>query len=233
MRRPILASALALACALASAHARADDAPDVDIRGPIRVGSGWSTMYGARVLSLSFEDELKVKRLSDTLTVHVVFGMDGVRGPAFVNAAGETKHKGFLGVDVGPGFMWRVGPRGPAFIVNGTIGPLWEANSDDFAPHGIGVAGRAEIFPFYQDLVEVVMCPRGWVPTYVLSGIHAWALARQALARQRRGRDVRRRSRRRARAQLAHADPRRGDGRIVLGEDEAASSTRVNAHRTR
>src|SRR4051794_32562309 len=107
---------LALAAALVTfaADARAD-VPDVDIRGPVRVGSGWSTMYGARVLSLSFEDELKVKRLSDTLTVHVVFGMDGVRGPEYVNAAGETKHKGFLGVDLGPGIMWRP-THGPAFV---------------------------------------------------------------------------------------------------------------------
>jgi len=171
-------AALAAAIALVTTNARAD-LTDADIRGPVRVGSGWSSMYHARVLSLSFEDELKAKRLSDTLTVHVVFGMDGVRGPSYVNAAGETKHKGFLGVDIGPGFMWRIGPRGPAFVLNGTIGPLWESNSDDLSPHGIGIAARAELFPFYQDLVEAVMCPRGWVATYVLSGLHGWALARQ------------------------------------------------------
>ena len=161
------------------AHDARADVPDVDIRGPVRVGTGYSTMYGARVLSISFEDELQVKRISDSVRLHVVFGMDGVRGPAFQNAAGETKHKGFLGVDIGPGLLFRAGGKGPAFVLNGTIGPLWESNSDDFAPHGIGVVGRAEIFPFYQDLVEAVMCPRGWFSTYVLSGINGWALARQ------------------------------------------------------
>jgi hypothetical protein len=178
MHRSLVAVLVASLVVCSARSARAD-VPDLDIRGPIRVGSGYSTMYGARVLSISFEDELQIKRISDTVRLHVVFGMDGVRGPAYVNAANETKHKGFLGVDIGPGLLWRIGRTGPAFVVNGTIGPLWESSSDDFAPHGIGVAGRAEIFPFYQDLVEAVVCKRGWVATYVFSGINAWALARQ------------------------------------------------------
>lgn len=169
----------ALVAVVASVFDARADPLDVDLRGPVRVGTGYSMMYGARVLSLSFEDELQVMRLSDNVRLHVVFGMDGVRGPAFQNAAGETKHKGFVGFDVGPGLFFRARDKGPAFIVNGTIGPLWESSSDDLAPHGIGVVGRVELFPFYQDLAEAVSCPRGWFSTYVLSGTNGWALARQ------------------------------------------------------
>jgi hypothetical protein len=159
---------------LVASEARADLD---DIRGPIRVGAGWSNVYRARVLSLSFEDEMSLWKLGSTARGQLVFGMDGVRGPSYTLVDGTTKQRGYLGVTLGTGILARLGEHGPAAVLTATMGPLFE--QEELTPHGFGVAARGELFPFYLDIKELVACEHGTVWTFVLSGLHGWVLTRQ------------------------------------------------------
>jgi len=149
---------------------RAD--PDVDGVGSVRVGLGYSEPLRSRILSLSLEDQFRVYRISDDVGVTVVLGMDGQRP-----IDDRRDQRGFLAVTLGAGLLVHSEP-GPAFTVSATNGPLLRGDqSVEWAGFGIGL--RAEAYPFYQSLAEAARCDRGTFSTYVLSGLHGWALARQ------------------------------------------------------
>jgi hypothetical protein len=146
---------------------------DVDIVGPVRVGWGYSRLFEAQILSLSFEDELWWHRLSDGALLGVAFGMDGQR------VLGDTPApRGFLGTGIGPSLLLRPENGRPAVVVSGTAAPLWQSHEQETSLSGFGVAGRLEIWPFYQSIVEATECRRGTAQTYLLSGLHGWGLAR-------------------------------------------------------
>lgn len=158
------------------ASAAPEEAPgelDLDAIGSVRVGLGWSALLDTRVLSLSFEDQLRVYRLSDAVGVTVIFGMDGQRPLDF-----DSPRRGFLATGLGAGLLIHDAP-GPAFTLGFVPAPLWQSRDDSTRLVGFGVGVRAEAYPFYQSLLEVVHCRRGAFSTYVLSGLHAWALGRQ------------------------------------------------------
>jgi hypothetical protein len=170
-----LAVLLCLGCLGAAGDARAETIRD--FRGPIRVGWGTSRMLRGEALTLAFEDQLSVHRFGRPFELQLVFGMEGQRGPVFVKG-GEEKRRGFLGVHLGSGLLIRPWEGGPALIATAVMGPTWEAHSDDAAPHGIGVSGRADLYPLYQSIQDVAGCKRGAFLTYALSGLHVFALTR-------------------------------------------------------
>jgi hypothetical protein len=147
--------------------------PDVDIIGSVRAGLGWSELMRSRILSLSFEDQLQVHRLSDELAMTVIFGMDGQRP-----LDGARRERSFWGVTLGPGLLLHA-PRGPAFTLGATASPLFQSKDDSTKLAGFGVGVRVEAYPLYQSLVEAVECDRGTFSTYVLSGLHGWAQTRR------------------------------------------------------
>jgi hypothetical protein len=140
--------------------------------GSIRSGLGYSELLRSRILSLSLEDQFRVYRISDDVGVTVVFGMDGQRP-----MDDQRDERGFLAVTVGAGLLFHAEP-GPAFTVSATNGPLLRGD-ESISQVGFGVGLRTEAYPFYQSLSEAVRCDRGTFATYVLSGLHGWALARQ------------------------------------------------------
>ena len=146
---------------------------DIDARGPVRVGLGTSRLFDSRVLSLSFEDEIDIWRLSRGAMLGVVFGLDAQR-------AMESKivDRGFLSTGFGPELALRMPRQGPLFVLSGTAAPLWQSDASATSLAGLGVSFRAEAFPFYQSLTEAVDCERGTLQTYVLSGLSGWALTR-------------------------------------------------------
>jgi hypothetical protein len=160
---------------------RSAQAELTDIRGPVRVGWGWSGMYRAKITSLSFEDEMAVRRLGDSASLLVVFGMDGMTGPPFPfpGPGGQPLHKGFLGLTVGTGLEWRLVPDGPLAVVDATAGPLWESWSEDLVPHGFGASLRTELFPFYLNIADIASCGHSKWYTYILSGLNGWTSVRQ------------------------------------------------------
>jgi hypothetical protein len=83
--------AAASACFLVAfvGAARVAHAEIIDVRAPVRVGWGWSDLFHAGVLSLSFEDELALQRLGESGSLHLVFGMDGQRGIRVTFSAGQ------------------------------------------------------------------------------------------------------------------------------------------------
>ncbi len=178
-----LFAALFAALALWPRPARAEDliatgppAPphfELDIRGPVQVGWGYSRLLRSRVLSLAFNDELSVAQLSRSVQLDVVFGMDGQR------TLGPPKRRSFLGTGLGLGISARAADHGPLFVVSGTFAPLWHSSSDSSELVGFGVGLRGEAYPFYQTITEAVGCSRGAFATYVLSGLNGWAEARQ------------------------------------------------------
>lgn len=177
MRLRLAAMAAIVISVLVAPEARAEL---VDLRGPVRIGTGWSHLYHERVLSLSFEDAIALWRLGDHARGEILFGMDGVRGPTYTPPGKDPTHDGYLAANLGLGLSFPLAGKddGPLLAVNATMGPLFEGK-EDFAPHGIGVAARAEVFPLYLGLESCVACDHGWFRTYVLSGLSGWALARQ------------------------------------------------------
>jgi hypothetical protein len=148
---------------------------DVDIVGPVRIGWGYSRLFRAQILSLSFEDEIWWHQLSDGAKLGVAFGLDGQRVLGDVPAP-----RGFLATGIGPSLLLRPdsGRGRPAVVVSGTAAPLWQSHAADSSLSGFGVSGRLELWPAHQSIVEAIECRRGTAQTYVLSGIHAWGLAR-------------------------------------------------------
>jgi hypothetical protein len=157
-----------------STVARAEEPPiDLDAIGSVRVGVGHSTLLRARILSLSFEDQVRVHRLSDTVGITAIFGMDAQRPLDF-----DSPRLGFLATGLGAGLLIHQ-PPGPALTLGLTGAPLWQSKDDSTHLAGFGAALRVEGYPFYQTLIEAVHCRRGVIATYVLSGLHVWALGRR------------------------------------------------------
>ena len=121
---------------------------DIDARGPVRVGLGTSRLFDSRVLSLSFEDEIDIWRLSRGAMLGVVFGLDAQR-------AMESKivDRGFLSTGFGPELALRMPRQGPLFVLSGTAAPLWQSDASATSLAGLGVSFRAEAFPFVANSV--------------------------------------------------------------------------------
>lgn len=157
----------------------------IDVRGPLQLGTGWSTLYQAPVYAMSFEASASVVELTERTWLHLTFGESGVIS-AF-RERGEER-PGFLGVDLGLGISGRA-RRGPAFLLTATAGPRWgNGGPQGLRPHGFGVQTKAELLPFYLTIPEIVddgrgqnrRESRGWsrFRRYVLSGLELWANAR-------------------------------------------------------
>ena len=180
----LLLALLPAAAVLASGpDARADpDEPIVgslaDVRAPIRIGWGYSSLYHARVTSFSFEDELSLWKLADGIRLQLLLGMDVVKAPNLDLPGHDPRPQGFMATALGVGLSFRLGR--PLAVVTTTLGPLFEDDpTNDFALHGIGVSARAELFPFYPPLKECALCEHGILGSYVFSGLHGWVLARE------------------------------------------------------
>ncbi len=145
---------------------------DIDAIGSVRVGLGWSRLLDTRILSLSFEDQLRVYRLTPTVGLTAIFGMDGQRPLDF-----DSPRRGFLATGLGAGLSVHDAP-GPGFTLGLTAAPLWQSRDDSSKLVGFGAGLRAEAYPFYQSLIEAVHCRRGAFSTYLLSGLHAFVLGR-------------------------------------------------------
>lgn len=148
----------------------------LDVRGPVQFGWGWSNLYRAPAYSMSFEAQISMLELTETTWMHVVFGESGVLSA--VRPAHEERPPGFLGLDVGVGLS-RYAPRGPAFLLTATTGPRWAHDGPQhLRSDGFGVQGKAEVYPFYMTVPEIVASDRGWFRRRILSGLSLWAGAR-------------------------------------------------------
>jgi hypothetical protein len=170
---PTLVRAETLATGAVTEPAAAPPELDLDAIGSVRVGLGWSNLLDTRILSLSFEDQLRVYRLSDAVGVTAIFGLDGQRPLDF-----DSSRRGFLATTLGAGLLVHDAP-GPAFTLGLTGAPLLQSHDDSSRLVGFGAGLRVEVYPFYQSLLEAVECRRGAFSTYVLSGLHGFVLGRQ------------------------------------------------------
>jgi hypothetical protein len=152
--------------------ARAEGVTELDAIGSIRAGVGWSTLYDTSVLSLSFEDQIRVHSLSRAVGATLVFGLDGQR------PLDAGQRPGLLGTTIGAGLLVH-DVRGPALALSFTGAPLLRGDDESLHLVGFGVGLRSELFPFYQPLSEAVRCERGVLATYVLSGLHVFVLGRR------------------------------------------------------
>lgn len=157
----------------------------LDVRGPLQLGWGWSSVYRAPAYSMSFEVQASMLEITDTTWLHLVFGESGVLSA--VRPANEAEPPGFLGMDLGLGIS-RYAPRGPAFLLTATAGPRWATNGPQrLRSDGFGVQGKAEVYPFYMSIPEIVAGERRWLRRYVLSGVSLWAGTRWDQVLDRRG----------------------------------------------
>lgn len=148
----------------------------LDVRGPVQFGWGWSNVYRTPVYVMSFEAQVSMLELTDTTWLHLVFGESAVISA--LRPPGGEPTPGNLGADVGLGLS-RYASRGPAFLVSGVAGPRWASGGPDtLRPHGYGVQAKAEVFPFYMTVPEIIASDRGWFRRHVLSGFNVWASAR-------------------------------------------------------
>lgn len=157
----------------------------LDVRGPVQYGWGWSNVYRAPAYVMSFEAQASIFAITDTTALHLVFGESGVLSA--VRPANVERPPHFMGLDVGLGVS-RYAPRGPAFLLSATAGPRWSSEGPDrLRPQGYGVVGKAEVFPFYMSVPEIVGSDRGWFRRHVLSGVNLWASGRWDQVLERRG----------------------------------------------
>lgn len=157
----------------------------LDVRGPVQFGWGWSNVYRAPVYAMSFEVQASVLELTDTTWLHLVFGESGVLSA--VRPAGAEKPPGFFGMDLGLGIS-RYAPRGPAFLLTATAGPRWASDGPQrLRSDGFGVQGKAEVYPFYMTVPEIIAGERHWLRRYVLSGVSLWVGTRWDQVLDRRG----------------------------------------------
>lgn len=157
----------------------------IDVRGPVQFGWGWSNVHRAPSYVMSFEAQASIVELTKTTWLHLVFGESAV--VSAVRPRGAPEVPSFFGVDVGLGLS-RYAPQGPAFLLTATGGPRWHGQGPQrLVAHGFGVQGKAEVFPFYMTIPEIVASDRGWLRRYVLSGVNVWASARWDQVLDRRG----------------------------------------------
>jgi hypothetical protein len=157
----------------------------LDVRGPVQFGWGWSNVYRAPAYSMSFEAQISMLEITETTSMHLVFGESGVLSA--VRPEGEERPPGFLGIDMGLGIS-RYAPRGPAFLLTATAGPRWASNGPQrLRSDGFGVQGKAEVYPFYMSIPEIVAGDRCWFRRYVLSGVSVWAGTRWDQVLDRKG----------------------------------------------
>jgi hypothetical protein len=188
----VSAAAMCASLLLASRDARAESMPiasaphddadaarkewlaDLDFRGAVRAGPGYSKLFHSPVTSMSFEDEISIFRLGRAGRFHIVFGMDGYApGTPFEK---DPSHRGFLAATVGAGINVRLG--GPLFVANWTTGPAWSGDAA-LMPDALGVGTRIALFPFYRPMKDDIECRGGWARAYILSGLSVWGVARE------------------------------------------------------
>lgn len=147
----------------------------IDVRGPVQFGWGWSTLLDAPVYSMSFEASVSFFEITKTTWLHFTLGESAM--VSALRRQGEES-PGLFGVDAGLGLS-RYASRGPAFLITGTIGPRWSRGGPErLRPDGFGVQAKAEVFPFYASIPELVEDDRGWFRRYVLSGTNLWVSGR-------------------------------------------------------
>lgn len=145
-----------------------------DARGALRFGWGHSELFDASIFSLSFEDEITLRRLGDHAEVDLVVGLDSQSAPERTGPAARS----FVAGDVGLAILLRPKLRGPILVLGATMGALFAGGSEDWVD-GFGGAARAELFPMYRDLVDAVLCEEGAMRDWILSGFSVWVTARQ------------------------------------------------------
>jgi hypothetical protein len=156
----------------------------LDVRGPVRFGWGYSTAWKSPVYEVGFEAQVSLLELSDTTWMHLTLGESGQWTP--LPARPGERPPSFLGLDGGFGLS-RYASGGPAFVVGVTAGPRWDGRDRDFGVDGFGIAGRADVYPLYGSIPELVDDDRGWFRRYVLSGAHLWVMVRYDQMRAARG----------------------------------------------
>lgn len=157
----------------------------LDVRGPVQLGWGWSNVYRAPAYAMSFEVQASMVELTETTWLHFAFGESGVLSA--VRPAGAEQPPAFLGIDLGLGLS-RYAPRGPAFLLTATAGPRWASDGPQrLRSDGFGVQGKAEVYPFYMTVPEIVATDRRWFRKHVLSGLSLWAGTRWDQVLDRRG----------------------------------------------
>lgn len=147
----------------------------LDTRGPLQFGWGYSNIWKMPVYQIAFEAQGSFVEITKTTWLHFVFGENVVLGAYPLRGGG--KRPGMLGVDAGIGIS-RYASGGPAFIASVTGGPRWTMGRDRLAPDGAGIVGRADVYPFYRSIPELVEMERQWFRKYILSGLHVWVSAR-------------------------------------------------------
>jgi hypothetical protein len=162
----------------AESTARAEDRY-IDVQGPIDVGVGHSGVLGDKAVGIHVGVWWGLRRITPQLSLELLAGLDTLDAfHRLPKNAPPTEFDGLFGLVVGPALFYRV-PEGPAFAVAPAISPLWIAGADDLTFRGVAASLRFAVYPFYEELLDVLECKHGWFVTNVLGGLHGWALARQ------------------------------------------------------
>jgi hypothetical protein len=147
----------------------------LDVRGPLQFGGGFSTLWRAPVYHFSFEAQASFVELGHATWLHLTFGENLAIVPYPLRHG--QRRPGLLGADLGLGVS-RYATGGPAFVLDVTAGPRWDLGGNRWQPEGVGVIGRADVYPFFMSVPEIVKTDRRWFRKYVLSGLHFWVTAR-------------------------------------------------------
>ena len=150
----------------------------LDVRGAVRAGWGWSSVWNGPVYAVGLEGQISFVELTRTTWLHLSVGNSFVLPPRLPSA--RRSPRGLAGADVGLGLS-RYAPEGPAFIVTVSGGPRWMLERGGLPPDGVGALGRAELYPFYRSMPQLVTAKRNWLADCLVGGLHGWVSVRYDL----------------------------------------------------
>jgi hypothetical protein len=145
----------------------------IDVRGPLQFGWGYSTLWRTPVYEINFDVHAAFVEITESTWLHLVYSENFIL--AAYPVRGHEKTPSMLGLDLGVGLS-RYATGGPGFFVSVTGGPRWMG--DGWRPDGAGIVGRADVYPFYMTVKEIIAMEKRWFRKYVLSSVHVWASAR-------------------------------------------------------
>lgn len=157
--------------------ARADD-PDIDLRGPLRIGVGWSGPFKSPTVMGGFHDQVRFKSLLPWLGLELAAGLTFMSIPPPKGADADAPLRGYTTFDLGAGLSFRSKEGGPLAVVTGTLGMVFDSPADVLHVIGFGMAITTDVYPLYLDINEAGRCEKGAAYTYIGSALFFWTSLR-------------------------------------------------------
>lgn len=151
---------------------------EIDFRGPLRLGVGWTGPLKAPAVLGGFHDQFRLWKPLPWLGVEVVGGLGFVGAPPAPGFGPDTPLRGFSSFDLGAGLSFRSEKGGPLLVTSAMVGLVFDSPNDTLEVIGAGFTFTADVYPLYLNTEEAIRCDKGAAYTYIGSGLFMWTQLR-------------------------------------------------------